>query len=100
VIFETKCVPNQRIDNVALETEPISKNCENSKFMSETRDLRTMNERIHFDNILILNFGMIHRGARYLTGENLEVVWAEFSTLSCAVLFQINLNAWHTHSHF
>jgi hypothetical protein len=26
--------------------------------------------------------GMIQRGARYLTGENLEVVWAEFSTLS------------------
>jgi hypothetical protein len=25
---------------------------------------------------------MIFRGARYLTGENLEVVWAEFSTLS------------------
>jgi hypothetical protein len=49
VIFETKCVPNQRIDNVALETEPISKNCENSKIMCETRDLRTMNERIHFD---------------------------------------------------
>jgi hypothetical protein len=23
-----------------------------------------------------------NRGARYLTGENLEVVWAEFSTLS------------------
>jgi hypothetical protein len=22
------------------------------------------------------------RGARYLTGENLEVLWAEFSTLS------------------
>jgi hypothetical protein len=22
------------------------------------------------------------RGARYLTGQNLEVVWAEFSTLS------------------
>jgi len=24
----------------------------------------------------------LKRGARYLTGENLEVVWAEFSTLS------------------
>jgi hypothetical protein len=26
-----------------------------------------------------------HRGARYLMGENLEVVWAEFSSLSQAV---------------
>jgi hypothetical protein len=25
---------------------------------------------------------MIERGAQYLKGENLEVVWAEFSTLS------------------
>ncbi len=25
---------------------------------------------------------MSHRGAQYLTGENLKVVWAEFSTLS------------------
>jgi hypothetical protein len=25
---------------------------------------------------------LCHRGARYLTGDNLEVVWVEFSTLS------------------
>jgi hypothetical protein len=41
---------------------------------------------------------MIRRGARCLTGENLEVVWAEFSTLSLAVLFQSNLNAWCKHT--
>jgi hypothetical protein len=41
---------------------------------------------------------MFERGARYLTGDNLEVVWAEFSTLSWAVLFQSNLTAWHTHT--
>jgi len=27
-------------------------------------------------------------GTRKLTGENLEVVWAEFSTLSAAVLYE------------
>ncbi len=36
------------------------------------------------------------RGVRYLTAENLEVVWAEFSTLSQAVLFQSNFTAWRT----
>ncbi len=28
------------------------------------------------------NVGRLGRGAQYLTGENLNVVWAEFSTLS------------------
>ncbi len=28
------------------------------------------------------SFFRLDRGARYLTGENLKVVWAEFSTLS------------------
>jgi hypothetical protein len=30
----------------------------------------------------ILQQHQLRRGARYLTGENLEVVWAEFSALS------------------
>jgi hypothetical protein len=42
---------------------------------------------------------MINWGAWYLTGENLEVVWAKFSTLSWAVLFESNITAWHTHRH-
>ncbi len=38
------------------------------------------------------------REPRYLTGENLEVVWAEFSAISLAVLFHSNKTSWHTHS--
>jgi hypothetical protein len=38
-------------------------------------------------------------GARYLMGENLEVVWAGFSTLSLAVLFQSNITALGANSH-
>ncbi len=34
------------------------------------------------------------KNQRILTGENLEVVWANFSTLSWAVLFQRNVSAW------
>jgi hypothetical protein len=35
----------------------------------------------HFGILEVRGLGL-HRGARYLTGENLKVVWAEFSTLS------------------
>jgi hypothetical protein len=41
----------------------------------------TAEEELQLMNALISQ-GMVHRGAQYLTGENLEVVWAEFSTLS------------------
>ncbi len=41
---------------------------------------------------------LINQGARYLTGENLEVVWAEFSALSYVVLFHSIKTAWHTHT--
>ncbi len=34
-------------------------------------------------------------GAQYQRGHNLEVVWAEFSTLSYAVLSQRNVTVWH-----
>ncbi len=37
-----------------------------------------------------------NRGALYLSGENLKVVWGKFSTLSWAVLLPINISAWHT----
>ncbi len=30
--------------------------------------------------------------------DNIEVVWAKFSTLSLAVLFQSNVTAWHSHT--
>jgi hypothetical protein len=40
------------------------------------------------------------RGAQYLQGENLEVVWAEFSTLRLTVLFQNNITEWHVNSLF
>jgi len=36
---------------------------------------------------------MLVRGARYLTGENLEVVWAEVSGLSYAFLLDKNIKA-------
>ncbi len=39
-------------------------------------------------------------GARYITGENLKVVWAEFSTLSLAVLLNRNLSRQQKHSRF
>ncbi len=33
-------------------------------------------------------------------GDNLKVVWAEFSTLSQAVWVTGGISAWNTHSHF
>jgi len=42
---------------------------------------------------------MSSKGARYLTGENLKLVWAEFSTLSWAVLLLSKGNAQHAHRH-
>jgi hypothetical protein len=35
------------------------------------------------------------RGVRYLTRDNLKVVWAEFSTLSQIVLLYCAVSAWH-----
>jgi hypothetical protein len=40
---------------------------------------------------------LINRGARKLTGENLKVVWAEFSTLSEAVLQSVH-GFWPIHT--
>ncbi len=40
------------------------------------------------------------RGARYLTGDNLKVVWVEFSTISKAVLLNRNMSRQHKHGHF
>jgi hypothetical protein len=40
------------------------------------------------------------RGGRYLTGENLKVVWAEFSTLSQAVCLNRHTSIQHKHSYF
>jgi hypothetical protein len=42
----------------------------------------------------------IERGVKYLTGDNLKVVWAKFSMLSYAVLPNSSKCAWHTFSHF
>ncbi len=38
--------------------------------------------------------------AKYLTGENLKVVWAEFSTLSWAFSFQSDVTGRHEHNPF
>ncbi len=38
--------------------------------------------RVFMLSAVLLRVIMLCRGARYLTGENLEVVWAEFSALS------------------
>ncbi len=40
----------------------------------------------------------LQRGAGYLVGEKLVVVWVEFSTLVKAVSFQSKGTAWPTHS--
>jgi hypothetical protein len=40
---------------------------------------------------------MIDRGVQKLTGDNLKVVAAEFSTYSLAV-FVMSVIAWHTHA--
>ncbi len=40
------------------------------------------------------------QGAQYLTGDNLKVVLAKFSTLSLAVLQDNTLNAQHANGHF
>ncbi len=42
---------------------------------------------------------MTNRVARYLTGENLKLVRAEFSTLSLAALLLSKENAQYTHGH-
>jgi hypothetical protein len=34
-------------------------------------------------------------GVPHLKGQPLKVVWIEFSTLSCTVLLQIKVTAWH-----
>jgi hypothetical protein len=40
------------------------------------------------------------RGVRYLTGETLRVVWAEFSSISYSNLLNTEISAQHTKSHF
>jgi hypothetical protein len=40
------------------------------------------------------------RGVRYLTGDNVEVVWAEFSTVSLAVLQMTPKMPQHANGHF
>ncbi len=53
-------------------------------FHADCHYAKRRNVEFHYvENCVIsLAFVMQSRGARYLTGENLEVVWAEFSTLS------------------
>jgi hypothetical protein len=40
------------------------------------------------------------KGARYLMGENLKVVWAEFSALSLAILLYCTTSARQTYNRF
>ncbi len=42
----------------------------------------------------------IYQGARYLMGDNLEVVLAEFSTLSWTVLLNNTMNVQQANAHF
>jgi len=46
-----------------------------------TRELR-VDTQIQLNVVRQREEKEINRGVRYLTGENLKVVWAEFSTLS------------------
>jgi hypothetical protein len=48
----------------------------------------------------LLIFGGCLRGAQKLIGEKLKVVWAEFSTLSLAVLLHSSTKGLHTYSRF
>jgi len=41
----------------------------------------------------------LDQGARKLTGENLDVVWAEFSILSLAVFILVQLHDIYKHTH-
>jgi len=45
-------------------------------------------------------FVYLEWGERYLTGENLKIVWAEFSTLSWAVLLKSDISVLPKNSHF
>jgi hypothetical protein len=54
---------------------------------------------VHFGPLTGGTFKSPNPGAQYLTGENLEVVWTKFSTLSWTVLIQSNVTAWHAQSH-
>jgi hypothetical protein len=47
-----------------------------------------------------LDYNPLNPGARQLPGENLEVVRAEFSTLSLEVLVDNNINAQRANGHF
>jgi hypothetical protein len=56
----------------------------------------------HFSKLLTLptNFANVYqRGARYLTGDNQEVVWVKFSTLNQAVLLDNTINVQHANGH-
>jgi len=73
-----------------------------SNLIRSFRQITVADFRNFFPSLLInfLYFNYLYRGARYQTGENLEAVRAEFSTLSWAVLFQSNMTARHAYSTF
>ncbi len=58
------------------------------KTFMEKKEGRVINSLLQITVIFL-------RGARYLMGENLKVVWAKFSTISQVVLLYCAVSAWH-----
>ncbi len=56
--------------------------------------------RVQIKVYFIKTFSKIDGEERYLKGDNLIVVLAELTNLSCSVLLQRKVNALHAHSHF
>ena len=88
-----------------IKKNPFTKMCTGQRFKYSifcpkcfNNDLATWVE-IKIDKLHLIFFGNVRVGqireARYLTGENLKVVWAKFSTLSQVILLYCALSAWH-----
>jgi hypothetical protein len=73
--------------------------CRRYKSLSFVTDLmQNKLERLSLENIFLSGLIIVLKlGARKPTGENLKVVWAEFSTLSLAVMLCMPLRCIYNH---
>jgi len=83
---ESQKVRSQREHQVSLQCFQIATSSSSNNYCFLSCEKTT-----HFE----LNWG-----AQYLTEENIEVIWAEFSCLSWAVLLKNTINVQHVNDHF
>ncbi len=55
---------------------------------------------LKYQTRLKVNVEKLGWGAQYLTGEDIEVVWAKFSVVSQACLLEITINTQHANGHY